>query len=100
MNDRIFRTIGASLVLAGLAIAALIQVASDDNAPVELAVVETGTTEAVDLESSTPETATTLAPFTYRLGVLSWISTDNFWAYYGAEPSVWNSYVLGPTKPA
>ena len=55
-----------------------------------------------DLGESIPETttATTLAPFTYRIGVLAAVSTDNFWAFYGEQPSVWNSYVLGPTKPA
>lgn len=88
------------MILAGVVIAALVQVASNKNAPAELVAAETGTTATMRVESSTPETPTTLAPFTYRLGVLSGISTDNFWAYYGAEPSVWNSYVLGPTKPA
>jgi ABC-type transport system substrate-binding protein len=32
--------------------------------------------------------------------VLSGVTTNNFWAFYGEQPSVWNSYVLGPTKPA
>ena len=98
MNDRTFRTIGASVVLTGVVIAALMQAGSaDQNGPVELVALETDTTQVPPPASSMPETE---SPFVYRLGVLSPISTDNFWAYYGAEPSVWNSYVLGPTKPA
>ncbi|MEX1126882.1 MAG: ABC transporter substrate-binding protein, partial [Acidimicrobiia bacterium] len=36
----------------------------------------------------------------YRVGLLSGLTTDNFWAYIGDQPTVWNAYVLGPTKPA
>lgn len=101
MNDQTFRTIGASVVLAGIAIAALMQVSSaDPAAQVELAAPEPRTTQVLESEPSITETGETTAPFVYRVGVLSPISTDNFWAYYGAKPSVWNSYVLGPTKPA
>ncbi|HET7847183.1 MAG TPA: ABC transporter substrate-binding protein, partial [Acidimicrobiia bacterium] len=32
--------------------------------------------------------------------LLSGLTTDNFWAYIGEQPTVWNAYVLGPTKPA
>jgi ABC-type transport system substrate-binding protein len=45
-------------------------------------------------------TAPVEEPFVYRLGVLATISTDSFWKFYGEEPSVWNAYILGPTKPA
>ena len=47
-----------------------------------------------------PSSSAAIEPFVFRLGVLSGITTDNFWAFYGNEPSVWNSYILGPTKPA
>ena len=48
-----------------------------------------------------PATETPIAePFTYTVGMLSGVTTDNFWAFYGREASVWNAYVLGPTKPA
>ena len=40
------------------------------------------------------------APFEYRIGLLAGVSTENFWAYYGIEPTAWSAYVLGPTKPA
>lgn len=88
------------MVLAGIAVAAISQVGSGRGTAVA-EIADTGTTTAVseDVES-TPATTTAAEPFTYRIGVLSGISTDNFWAFYGEEPSVWNSYVLGPTKPA
>lgn len=53
--------------------------------------------------TTSAEYATTTLPheaFTYRVGLLSGVTTDNFWAFYGGEASVWNAYVLGPTKPA
>lgn len=100
MRYRILRTIGASVVLAGIAVAAISQVGSGQGtAAAEIAAPDTTTTVSEDVESTT---TTTMAdePFSYRIGLLSGISTDNFWAFYGEEPSVWNSYVLGPTKPA
>jgi len=99
MSDRTIRTIGASIVLAGIAVAGIAQL--ENRAPAqsaEIATVEPSTSEArvTGEEATTPEPD----PFVYRIGVLSSITTDNFWAYYGGEASVWNSYILGPTKPA
>lgn len=98
-------------MLLGIAVAALAQVESNANAaapelvgaePVEVPAPLDEPQQAVPLaaEQSTSTTTTLQEPFTYRLGVLSGISTDNFWSYFGEQPSVWNSYVLGPTKPA
>jgi peptide/nickel transport system substrate-binding protein len=97
LPTRTIRTIGASVVLLGLVVAAVIQMSNDadaDTAPTEVA-------ETL-LDTTLPEASPTPvgAPFVYRVGVLSGGTTDNFWAYYGEEPSVWNSYILGPTKPA
>jgi peptide/nickel transport system substrate-binding protein len=36
----------------------------------------------------------------YRIGIFEDTTTTNYWAYLGPETSVWNAYVLGPTKPA
>lgn len=99
LETRIFRTIGASVVLAALVVIGAAQVGNgQDTAPAEVNAPETTTTAEPEADSTTstlpPE------PFTYRVGLLAGVSTDNFWAFYGAEPSVWNSYVLGPTKPA
>jgi peptide/nickel transport system substrate-binding protein len=102
LQNRTIRTIGASVVLAGLFVAGAVQLgAKEDGAPAELAAAEEAdSTTAAPGDTESESTTTLPAPFVYRLGVLSGVSTDNYWAYYGAEPSVWNSYILGPTKPA
>lgn len=102
MQDRTIRTIGASVIFAGLVVAGAVQLgAKEDPAPPEIVAKGTSTTEArqATIGEADPKTSAP-PPFTYRVGVLSGVSTDNFWAYYEAEPSVWNSYILGPTKPA
>lgn len=102
MRERTLRTIGASVVLVGVAIAAWTQsVEASDPVPAELVAAEPSTSEAgpASTVAAAPSTSAP-EPFIYRVGVLSSVTTDNFWSYYGAEPSVWNSYILGPTKPA
>ena len=37
---------------------------------------------------------------TYRMGIFSDTTTDNFWAYYDPASSVWTAYILAPTKSA
>ncbi|HEX6219916.1 MAG TPA: ABC transporter substrate-binding protein [Acidimicrobiia bacterium] len=103
MQDKTLRTIGASVVLAGIAFAGIAQAGSeDDQPPADIVVADPSTTEDVAGVEPRDEPSTTSAPelFAYRIGVLAGVSTDNFWGYYGNEPSVWNSYILGPTKPA
>lgn len=102
MRDRTLRTIGASVILAGVAVAGLAQLAEGrDEQPAQIDVAESATTSAEQARSvAEAPTTSAPAPFVYRVGVLSSVTTDNFWSYYGARPSVWNSYVLGPTKPA
>jgi peptide/nickel transport system substrate-binding protein len=94
---RILRTIGATVVLAGVVIAGVTQIA----ASVDTDIVATeSSTSTLDTTTTVEPTTTVPSPFVYRLAVLSGVTTDNFWAFYGAQPSVWNAYVLGPTKPA
>lgn len=102
MQDQTLRTIGASVVLIGLVVAAALQIGDADSGQgAEIVVTEPTTTQIADTNDAQAQPSTTVAaPFVYRLGVLAGISTDNFWAYYGEQPSVWNSYILGPTKPA
>ncbi|MGD2101379.1 MAG: ABC transporter substrate-binding protein [Acidimicrobiia bacterium] len=85
-------------MLLGLAVAATIQIGNNAEADgAEVAVTDRSTvTSAPDA----PAVDVAASPFVYRIGVLSGITTDNFWTYYGEEPSVWNSYMLGPTKSA
>lgn len=98
MPSKTVRIFGASVILAALVVGGLTEVmATRTDSHVELATTATPVTSEAD------DTTTSMAPdepFTYRVGLLSGISTDNFWAFYGEEPTVWNSYVLGPTKPA
>lgn len=106
MPQKSIRTIGATVILIGLAMAGVLQVGprGDRNAaaltPGQLVTTssDTSTNDSEPVDDTT--TTSTSAPFTYRVGVLAGISTDNFWAFYGEQPSVWNSYILGPTKPA
>ncbi|MGQ0849494.1 MAG: ABC transporter substrate-binding protein [Actinomycetota bacterium] len=67
------------------------------------------TTTAAPGEEPTATTAgeepteTTAAPsaegFTYRMGIFQDTTTDNYWAYLDPQSTVWNQYVLSPTKP-
>lgn len=104
MRDITIRTAGATLVLFGVTTAAILQIGpaiesgeiSLANEPLETTV----TPASVTSEPTEPVETTLPPPFVYRVGVLSGISTDNFWAFYGGQSSVWDAYILGPTKPA
>ncbi len=103
MTDKSLRAIGATVILAGVAVAAFIQI-EQRGEPDHISLAESEPAAASTFAGS-PATKDTTAvaaeePFVYRLGVLASISTDNFWKFYGEEPSVWNAYILGPTKPA
>jgi peptide/nickel transport system substrate-binding protein len=100
MAHRTLRTIGASVVLAGVVVAGVSQIGSGEPVETKIDAAEATTTMARSSSTAVDVTTTIPKPFVYRVGVLSGVSTDNFWAFYGREPSVWNSYVLGPTKPA
>jgi ABC-type transport system substrate-binding protein len=39
-------------------------------------------------------------PTTYRLGMIGHVTTTNYWAFGDSAATVWNSYVLAPTKPS
>jgi ABC-type transport system substrate-binding protein len=74
-------------------------VSNGESVPAEIVALDSRTTPTGEPTPNQP-TSTSRETFVYRIGVLSGISTDNFWAFYGDQPSVWNSYILGPTKPA
>ena len=99
MRHRALRTIGALTVLLVVGAMALIQILPGDGDPssLELNAHDPGSS-GTDVPSLS--TAPANSNFTYRVGVLSGVTTDNFWAFYGREASVWNAYILGPTKPA
>ncbi|MFQ5523309.1 MAG: ABC transporter substrate-binding protein [Acidimicrobiia bacterium] len=108
MFDKTFRAAGALVVLVGIGGAALAQMGtSGEPSAVSYAAAELNstaapqaTTPSTAAEEPEPTTTTVPEPFVYRMGVLAGVTTDNFWAFYGEEPSVWNAYMLGPTKPA
>ena len=99
MRDMTIRTVGAIVVLMGVTVAAMMQFDRGGDPSAMTLTAEDVITQST-LEK--PDTSTTPAPdaFTYRVGVLAGISTPNFWTFYGQNPSVWNAYILGPTKPA
>ena len=103
MRDMTIRSIGATVVLLGVAFAALMQTGrGGDPGAISLTAEEppiSSTGGEFFAPSDTPTTSEA-EPFTYRVGVLAGISTTNFWAFYGDQASVWNAYILGPTKPA
>ena len=103
MREQTLRTIGATVVLFGIAVAAILQVGpGGDPSAIALTAEGTSTTSTESIPESTlpsgpAESSTTVPePFNYRIGV----STTNYWAFFAEEPSVWNSYILGPTKAA
>ncbi|MFH2071346.1 MAG: ABC transporter substrate-binding protein, partial [Actinomycetota bacterium] len=84
-------------------------------APTTTAVEETTTTEALPeivyvnaCQPDTPYDTTAYAPpayaaaggTVYRTGIFQDTTTDNYWAYMDPQSTVWNAYLLGPTKPA
>ena len=95
------RAFGASAVLVGIAAAAFAQTGTDEVPAIRITApgpVDTILTSTSDPDQENSRTAP--SPFDYRIGLLAGVSTENFWAYYGIEPTAWNAYVLGPTKPA
>ncbi|MBW3667363.1 MAG: hypothetical protein KY394_07190 [Actinobacteria bacterium] len=102
MPDKSLRAIGAAVVIASLAVAAFVQI-DRRGGPDEIVIADPEPTPEASQGGPGPETAAAdlpQEPFVYRLGILAPVSTDNFWKFYGEEPSVWNAYILGPTKPA
>ncbi|HET9202716.1 MAG TPA: ABC transporter substrate-binding protein [Acidimicrobiia bacterium] len=97
MPSKTFRAVAAGVVLIGVVVAAVIQIQSKDAPPTELAE-PVPTTEPPEAPSRATEA--TEPDFVYRVGLLAGVTTTNYWEYIGAEPTAWNAYVLGPTKPA
>ena len=93
MRSKTARAIGATALLIGIVIAAIVQLRPEDKTPAEIAA-PVGT---VDMTTSLVNAETS---FEYRVGLLSSVSTANYWEYIGEQPTAWNAYVLGPTKPA
>ena len=70
----------------------------DDDDVITTTGAVTDTTAAPVGTSSTA--ASTVAGFTYTVGMISDITSDNFWAFIGLDSPVYVSYVLSQTKPS
>lgn len=96
-QEKYLRTVGATIVLLGVLAAVVIQ-ANNGSEPPSISIVTNDASG--DTGEGQAEPQRDQEPFVYRVGVLAGITANNFWDFYGREPSVWNSYILGPTKPA
>lgn len=96
MPSKKLRTAAAIAGLLVIVIAALVQLGPGPNRLAELASPADTTIAAP--QGTYPEGEE--APFQYQVGLLAGVTTTNYWEYVGEQPSAWNAYVLGPTKPA
>lgn len=97
MRNKTIRAVGATAILAGVAVAAIAQMGTGEPSAIAIEPTVPPTT----LTPTNPEpTQSTNPALDYRVGLLAGLSTDNFWAFVGEKPTAWNAYVLGPTKPA
>ena len=99
MRERTIRALGASSILGLIALAVIFNPGPPETSAEVQAPVATSASSEAEPSTTTSSTTTTI-PFHYRVGVLAAPSTSNFWAFYGGEATVWDAYVLGPTKPA
>ena len=95
MRDKTIRTVGATLVLVSIAVAAIMQIGPGGD-PSAITLVPEGLDPTLSVAGSGPGTdepgaTTEPVPFVYRVGVLAGVTTDNFWAFYGGEAPVWNA---------
>ena len=86
--------------LAIVAVLAMIAAACAEGTTDTTAGETTTTTEAPSDGETTTTAAPTVEGFTYKIGIFSDLTTDNFWAYLGPEADVYNGYVLGSSHPA
>ncbi|MDH3260790.1 MAG: ABC transporter substrate-binding protein [Acidimicrobiia bacterium] len=66
----------------------------------DTATGETATTAPSGDDSTSTTVAPTAEGFTYKIGIVGDLTTDNFWAYVGPDSDVNNGYVLGQSHPA
>jgi peptide/nickel transport system substrate-binding protein len=101
MPNQFLRSLGASIIVLALVVAGVIQVNNREPAPaVEIPdAPDSAVTAAVDATAADVVDVTQpVEPFEYKVGLLGAPTTFNFWAFYGLPPTVWDSYVLSPTK--
>lgn len=100
MPNQLLRTLGASVVVIGVAVAGVIQIV-DREAATAVDLASAPQSESSSLPEAGPEVVTVVddgEDFTYRVGLLGAPENLNFWEFYGSPPTVWESYLLSPTK--
>ncbi len=99
MRNKTIRSLGATTILIGVAVAAVVQRGSGEPASIEI-VTPTVSIPAEPSLNASPVVTEVTDTIDYRIGLLAAPTTDNYWTFAGTDPTVWNAYVLGPTKPA
>lgn len=89
------RTIGASIVLVLVAIAAIMQSAPARPGDTLQDIAPTTTSTTISTSEAAP-----FDSFVYRVGLLAGVEARNYWGFYGESTGVWDAYVFGPTKPS
>ncbi len=100
MPNQMLRALGASIVVIGVAVAGIIQIA-DRDAATAVDIVSAPDSGPSSTSPAGSEAVTALdepEDFTYRVGLLGTPENLNFWEFYGSPPTVWESYLLSPTK--
>lgn len=89
-------------MVAVLAASAMIATACSDNGTTDPEGEETAgeETEGTEGEETEGEGEGSDESFVYNTGIFEDTTTDNYWAYFDPDSSVWNAYVLGKTKSA
>ncbi|MDX1659459.1 MAG: ABC transporter substrate-binding protein, partial [Nitriliruptorales bacterium] len=85
-----WRTLAAVLAAAMIAAAC----SSDDGEPADDVTATDGESPT---DGGTDGDGSAGGEFTYQTGIFEEPTTDNFWAYYDPDSSVWNGYILGGT---
>ena len=100
------------VIIVGLIVLLLVQAACTREVVKEVVVTAepgpTPTPAAVVIATPTPRPDTPVPAATeapqgdqvYRIGIAEDLTTTNYWTYLGPDGTVWNSYVLGGSKPA
>ena len=74
--------------------------AGPDEGSGEVVVTPLPEATITDAPTATPATGTGGEAKVYLIGIAEDLTTTNYWAYLGPDGSIWNSYVLGGSKPA
>jgi peptide/nickel transport system substrate-binding protein len=84
--------------LALLAVFALVAAACGDDTGDTTTTTAAGETTTTVAEETTTTAGEPVTGFSYRTGIFQDTTTDNYWSYLDTNSTVWNQYLLAPTK--